>query len=83
MIFRLLAEDEQVPFLNSYKKMEKYCNPIVQKLLDPQECNNLFIKAIEVLDASEMELSDKQHVKQKIMVDNLLTTYQTMATDRN
>lgn len=83
MIFRLLAEDEKVPPLDSTRKMEKYCNPIVQKLLDPQECNNLFMKTTEVLDASEMELSDKQHVKQKVMVDNLLTTYQTMATDRS
>lgn len=82
MIFRLLAEDEPVPHLTSPKKMEKYCDPIIKKLLNPQRCNNLFMEAIEILDASEMDLSDKQHFKQAVMVNKLLTTYRTIAADK-
>lgn len=79
MVFRLLAEDEEVPPLNSHKKMEKYCEPIIQKLLDPQICNDLFKRATEIIDGSEMDLSDKQHFKQAAMVDKLLEKYKEMA----
>lgn len=80
MVFRLLAEDEEVPPLNSPKKMEKYCGSIIQKLLDPQICNDLFKRATEILDESEMDLSDKQHFKQAIMVDKVLDKYKEMAS---
>ncbi|MGK7915087.1 MAG: AIPR family protein [Prochloraceae cyanobacterium] len=79
MVFRLLAEDREVPPLNSQKKMEKYCEPIIKKLLDPQICNDLFKRATEILDESEMDLSDKQHFKQAIMVDKILDKYRDMA----
>lgn len=52
--------------------MEKCCEPIIKKLLDPQLCNELFIKATEIVDQSEMDLSDKQHFKQAAMVEKLL-----------
>ena len=79
MVFRLLAEDEEVPHLNSHKRMEKYCEPIIKKLLDPQICNDLFKRATEIIDGSEMDLSDKQHFKQAAMVDKLLEKYKEMA----
>lgn len=82
MLFRLLAEDETVPPLNSQKKMERYCEPIVQKLLDPQACSDLFREATTILDQSEMDLSDKQHVKQLGMVDKLLEKYEQIAGNR-
>ena len=55
--------------------MEKYCEPIIKKLLDAELCNELFIQATEVVDKSEMDLLDKQHFKQSIMVEKLLNKY--------
>ena len=78
MLFRLLAEEENVPHLNNHKKMEKYCEPIIQKLLDNQQCSDIFKKATDIVDRSEMDLSDKQHFKQAVMVETLLNKYKDL-----
>jgi len=83
MIFRFLAEESQPPPFTSHKKMDEYCKPIVDKLLDSQQCNDLFSKAVEVIEMSEMNLADKQHHKQALMVDKIIEKYRAIYPDNS
>ena len=75
MLFRLIAEDEAPPRLDSKKKVEQYCEGIIKKLNNPVTCLDIFSKAVAVVDNSSFDVLDKLHVKQSSMVDELVKTY--------
>lgn len=75
MLFRLIAEDEAPPRLDSKKKIEQYCDSIIKKLNNPQSCLDIFAQAVIVVESSSFEVLDKLHVKQSSMVDELIKTY--------
>lgn len=77
MLFRLFAEEEKPPQLTDKKTMEKYCQVIIDKILNYDICLTIFSKAINVIDSSEINLSDKQHMKQASIVENILETYKS------
>lgn len=76
MLFRLLAENEAPPKLDDKRKIEPYCEEIIKKLLDYDVYKDLFLKAVEVVDKSSLDLNDKLHFKQSSMVDDLINTYE-------
>ena len=59
MIARILANPENMLPFNS-KKIDSYCQIIVDKLNDSKECSSLFCKAIDVFDKSGLDITEKQ-----------------------
>lgn len=78
MLFRMLAEDEQFPPLNYKRKIDPYCEKIINKLLNPSVYTDLFKQAISIIEESALDVTNKQHVKQASMVDELLSTYERL-----
>lgn len=73
LMYRKLASDNQkVPVFNSNRLMERYCNPIIEKLIDDDLSLEIFNIAIDILDNSSFDLEDKQHVKLKGKSDELI-----------
>lgn len=72
MLFPLLASDENFPPLNSVKKVDKYCNPIIKLLDNEAKYKAIFNKAVAVIDASGANIEDKQSVKSKSMTTEIL-----------
>lgn len=72
MFRKLVTNNEQVPVFNSNRKMERYCNPIIEKLINDNLALEVFNEAVEILESSTFDLEDKQHVKLKSKTDELL-----------
>lgn len=73
MIFRILNSADDAPPFNS-KKMDIYCQNLLDILNDPVKCLLAFIKCLEVIDKSGFNKMDKQDVKlvskTKILLDH-------------
>ena len=78
MLFRLLGEEEDCPKLDNKRKIEHYCEVLINKLLDNEISTNLFKDAVNVVDSSALDVSDKLHIKQSSMVDELINTYKRL-----
>lgn len=72
MYRKLVSSNEQIPPFNSQRLMERFCDPLIEKLVNDDESLELFKSAIEVLDNSSFDLDDKQHVKLKSKTDELI-----------
>jgi len=70
-----IASTEGFPPLNSQKKCERYCNPIIDKLNDESICISIFSKAIEIIDRSGSDVEDKQALKSRTMTDQIINAY--------
>jgi len=75
MLFRMLVTKEKNPPLNSQKKVEKFSKPIISILNNQEETKNYFIKAIELIDNSGVDINDKQFIKSKPMTEKLIKEY--------
>ncbi|SEH08615.1 AIPR family protein [Candidatus Venteria ishoeyi] len=75
MLFPLLASEEELPPLNSQKKVEKYCIPIIDKLNNQDDAIKLFQDAIDIIDCSGIDIEDKQLIKSKSMTEKILASY--------
>lgn len=62
MLFRILNSKDQLPPLNS-KKMDKYCDNLLEILYDDNKALKAFKKCIEIIDSSGFDKSDKQNLK--------------------
>lgn len=62
MLFRHLTVLDEMPQLNS-KKMDTYCNKILNVLYNDNNSYIKFLKCIEVIDTSGFDISDKQNLK--------------------
>jgi hypothetical protein len=78
MLFRMLAEDEDCPKLNNKRKIDLYCDSIIKKLLNYESYTGIFQKAVEVVDKSSLDITDKLHFKQSSMVEDLIRTYKSI-----
>lgn len=78
MLFRMLAEEEAAPRLDSKKKIEKYSEVIIKKLNNPSKCLAIFKEAVNIVDSSSLNVLDKLHFKQSSMVDDLIRTYKSL-----
>lgn len=72
MLVTDLASSEQLPPLNSQRKVEKYCQPILDLLNDSEKTLELFEKATEIIDESGVDIDDKQFIKSKTMTDRII-----------
>lgn len=74
MLFRMLNSKEDLPQFNS-KKMEKYCDNLLNILKDDSKCLKAFNECIEVIEASEFDKTDKQDVKlvskTKVLIEHI------------
>lgn len=72
MLFRKLYGKEPIPPFNS-KKMDKYCNDLLEILNDDVKLLKSFKKCLEIIDNSGFDKSDKQDPKlvskTKILID--------------
>lgn len=73
MLYPLLASKEKFPPLNSHNKVEKYCNPIIETLIDDTLCKKVFKKAIHIIELSGAKIEDKEALKSKKMTEQILT----------
>ncbi|BCY27964.1 AIPR family protein [Flavobacterium okayamense] len=71
MLFRLLNEKNEMPKFNS-KKIEAYCNNLLDILSDEEKTLKAFKKCCKVIDEADFDKSDKQDVKLVSKTKNLL-----------
>ncbi|MBS1614165.1 MAG: AIPR family protein [Bacteroidetes bacterium] len=71
MLFRILFEKEPLPYFNS-KRMNKYCDPLIDILNDDQLSLAAFEKCIAVIDGADFDKSNKQDVKLAQKTKNLI-----------
>jgi len=67
MLFRKLVNENNLDriFLNSERKVNEYCQPIVDILKDKNLTLHYFKKATEIVDFSKLNIEDKQLIKQR------------------
>ncbi|MEL6439330.1 MAG: AIPR family protein [Cyanobacteria bacterium J06621_8] len=75
MLVPLIASSEDLPPLNSRRKTDKYCDPIIKKLNDPEKCRKIFLTAVKIISESEAAIDDKQSLKSRAMTDQILQAY--------
>jgi hypothetical protein len=75
MLVPMISSNEDFPPLNSLRKVEKYCNPIIHKLNDASKCLEIFKKAVEIVERSKAQIEDKQSLKSRQMTDQILSAY--------
>lgn len=63
MLFRILNEKENIPPLNSSKKMDKYCSELLNILNDDAKALKAFTKCTEIIENSGFDKSDRQNLK--------------------
>ncbi|MEO5775288.1 MAG: hypothetical protein ABIQ27_00190 [Flavobacterium sp.] len=62
MLFRIISNSEQMPPFNS-KKMDKYCDVLLDILNDDAKSLKVFKKCIDVIDKAEFDINEKQDLK--------------------
>ncbi len=74
MIFRRLANNQAIPLFSS-KRINDYCNVIIRKLNDQEECLKLFIASLELVKRSGIDIEDKYQLKQREKTQTLLSLF--------
>ena len=75
MLVPMIATNDEFPPLNSQKKCERYCTPIIEKLNSEDKCTEIFLLAIAIVDRSGADVEDKQALKSRSMTDQILAAY--------
>ena len=76
MLFRLIVQPEEPPPMNSARKTEVYCQPILDILKDSSKSLEKFRQAIAILDKSEIDIRSREHLKQARITENLIKTFE-------
>lgn len=63
MLFRIMNEIENMPALNSSKKMDKYCAGLLAILNDENKSLRAFTKCTEIIENSGFDKAEKQNLK--------------------
>nr|WP_315419950.1 AIPR family protein [uncultured Pedobacter sp.] len=71
MLFRLLASTDPLPPFNS-KKMDRYCDLLVEILKDDTKSLKLFKKCAEIIDNADFDINEKQDLKLVGKTKNLI-----------
>jgi len=72
MLFRILFEDRCLPNFNS-RKMDEYCQVILDLLGDDSKSLASFNRCIKVIDEADFDKSDRQDIKRLSKTKDLLT----------
>jgi hypothetical protein len=75
MLVPMIASSDDFPPLNSQKKCERYCNPIIDRLNNEGDCIRIFLLAVAIVDGSGANVEDKQALKSRSMTDQILAAY--------
>jgi len=75
MLVPMIASEDDFPPLNSQKKVEKLCAPIITKLNNESKCKSIFKVALEIIDDSNVDIENKQALKSKAITDKVLSAY--------
>lgn len=81
MLFRLIIQPDSPPSMNSAKKVEVYCQPILNVLKDPSESLKKFRQAVDILDKSDIDIQSREHLKQARITENLIKTFERIYTN--
>ena len=81
MLFGLMHSDEFEPlainYLTSRRKTEEYCRPIIEILNNRNKCLETYNEAINVWEDSQIDLNDKQVLKQGSTTSKLIEILKT------
>lgn len=73
MLFRVYVSGKRVPRFNE-NKMEEYCQRIINKLLDDENCEFIFSRIIDfIADQPEIDFDDRKTFERKETTDLLLS----------
>lgn len=73
MLFMMHVSSERFNNYKSIRKAESFCQPIINKLNNLEECKKIFLKAILIIDkADDVNIDDKHYIKSKVMTDKLI-----------
>lgn len=75
MLVPMIASEGAFPPLNSQRKAEAFCEPIIKKLLDEQKCKRIFEAAVTIIERSGAAIDDKQSLKSKKMTEEIIAAY--------
>jgi len=75
MLVPMIASTDDFPPLNSQKKCERFCNPIIDKLNNENVYPAIFKEAVKVIDRSGANVEDKEALKSRTMTDQILAAY--------
>ena len=75
MLFRLLSTNEEVPPLNSLRKVENFTKPIIDILNDVVETEQFFVKAVDLIYSSEIDINDKHFIKTSGITERLIEEF--------
>jgi hypothetical protein len=83
MLFRMLIINKSLErnFLNSEKKVNEYCKPIIDIINDKEQTIIYFQKTIEVIKYSKLDINDKQFIKQVKFTDKLKEAYNNYSNE--
>lgn len=83
MLVPMLSSKDEIPVLNSLKKVEGFCSPIIDKLNNEESCKNIFFRAIEIIDRSGVNVNDKEALKSRLMTDAIIKEYEKAHMQHN
>ncbi len=65
MLALMIMTDLTLPlsFMNSERKTEAFCEPIIKKLLNKTTCLKVFQRAVEIIERSGVDITDRQFLK--------------------
>ncbi|SHJ17026.1 AIPR protein [Rubritalea squalenifaciens DSM 18772] len=75
MLVPMLTSKDNIPQLNSYKKIDQYCDAIIKKLNDDAACKEVFRLAVKIVENSGVDVEDKQALKSQGMTNDILKAY--------
>lgn len=81
MLFRLIIQPDSPPPMNSAKKVEAYCQPILNVLKDSSKSLEKFRQAVDILDESDIDIQSREHLKQARITENLIKTFERIYTN--
>ncbi|WP_316799061.1 AIPR family protein [Pedobacter frigidisoli] len=71
MLFRILGNTDPLPPFNS-RKMDRYCNQLIEILKDDTKSLKLFKKCIDIIDNADFDIEEKQDLKLVGKTKNLI-----------
>ena len=77
MLFRKIAEPFEKVEANE-KKIQSYCDSILQILRDEPKCLSLFNNAIKVVDSAGVNLADQKEIYKKSTTNSVLEAYKKL-----
>lgn len=76
MLVPKIASETTPPNFCGKSKTERYCDPIISILNDPIKTEELFKKAVSIIDASNININDKQLIKTKASTDDIIDKWE-------